>query len=122
MTKESLGVKINFEPGKAMLSQSYYIEKSLQSQNMQSCKPCSTPMDRSQLYRLTVRDEPTVEEKSKTAHIPYRDAICQLLYLSGRTRPDIAFAVGILTCHVSKRKHIHWAAVKKNFWVSGRNF
>lgn len=71
----------------------------------------------SQLYQLTVKDEPTVEDKREVEHIPYKEATGQLLYLSGRKKPDIAFAVGILSLHVSKPKPIKWAAVKRLFGI-----
>jgi hypothetical protein len=46
------------------------------------------------------KQTPTEEERIAMIGIPYRKAIGALMYLSVRTRPDIAVAVCILAKHV----------------------
>ena len=42
----------------------------------------------------------------------YQSAVGRLLYLSTRTRPDIAFAVGTIAKFTSRPTETHWTAVK----------
>ena len=51
---------------------------------------------------------------------PYREAVGSLMYLAIATRPDIAYAVGVLARFSSNPGLAHWAAVKHLFrTVSG---
>ena len=43
---------------------------------------------------------------------PYRVLVGSLLYLSCRTRPGIAFAVGVLARFVENPSRLHWKAGK----------
>ena len=43
----------------------------------------------------------------------YQSAVGSLLYLSTKTRPDIAYAVGNVARFLSKPSKIHWIAVKR---------
>ena len=47
--------------------------------------------------------------------IPYREAIGSLMFLSTRTRPDIATALNILAKHNACPHPIHWKGVKRIF-------
>jgi hypothetical protein len=46
-------------------------------------------------------------------NVPYREAIGALMFLSVRTRPDIAVAVGTLAMHVQQPLLKHWEALKR---------
>ena len=52
-------------------------------------------------------------ERAAMIGVPYREAIGALMYLSVRTRPDIAVAVCTLAKHVQEPRPIHWEAVKR---------
>lgn len=76
---------------------------------MDGSKPVSTPVE--QGTKLT---NPTDEEDRVDTKL-YQSAIGSLLYLSTKTRPDIAFAVGNVA-RFSKQPSIqHWKAVKRIF-------
>ncbi len=45
-------------------------------------------------------------------NIPYREAVGSLLYISVATRPDISYAVGVLSRFSSNPGMAHWNAVK----------
>jgi hypothetical protein len=47
------------------------------------------------------------------AHLPYRQAVGMLLYLSQATRPDIAYAVNYLCKFAAGFDDTHWLAVKR---------
>jgi hypothetical protein len=55
----------------------------------------------------------TSVERAAIINVPYREAIGALMYLSVRTRPDIAVAVCTLAKHVQEPRPIHWEAVKR---------
>ncbi|KAF2349227.1 hypothetical protein FHG87_020016 [Trinorchestia longiramus] len=59
---------------------------------------------------VTTSDE--VEERGKNS---YQSAVCSLLYLSTRTRPDITFAVNNLAKYCSKPLKNHWTCMKRIF-------
>jgi hypothetical protein len=45
--------------------------------------------------------------------VPYAELVASLLYLSTNTRPDIAYAVGVLSRFMSKPMDKHWTAAKR---------
>ena len=55
----------------------------------------------------------TNEECADVAHLPYRELIRSLMYLSIGTRPDIAFAVNHLCCFLDCFGQAHWEAAKR---------
>jgi len=54
----------------------------------------------------------TVEEVKEMKKIPYIQAVGSLMYLAIATRPDIAYAVGVLARFSSNPGPAHWNAVK----------
>jgi ATP-binding cassette subfamily B (MDR/TAP) protein 1 len=52
----------------------------------------------------------TIESGEVLTSQPYRSLVGELLYLSVCTRPDIAFAVGMLSKFLDKAGEMHWAA------------
>ena len=44
--------------------------------------------------------------------IPYASAVGSLMYAMIATRPDIAFAVGVVSRYMANRGKKHWEAVK----------
>ncbi|UYV60971.1 hypothetical protein LAZ67_1002950 [Cordylochernes scorpioides] len=101
--------KVSFkksEDGSMTLSQSNYIEELLQRFRLQDAKGVSTPMETN--LDLSVRKNGNSNER-----FPYRELIGGLSYLSQRTRPDIAYAVGILSRYCDNYTREHWEAGKR---------
>jgi hypothetical protein len=63
-----------------------------------------------QSFRQTSRYE---KEELLMPHLPYRDEIGVLTFLSVRPRPEIAVAVGTLAMHVQQPLPKHWEALKR---------
>ncbi|UYV85025.1 hypothetical protein LAZ67_X004328 [Cordylochernes scorpioides] len=102
-----LGVSFKMsEDGSMTLSQSNYIEELLQRFRLQDAKGISTPMETN--LDLSVRKNGNSNER-----LPYRELIGGLSYLSQRTRPDIAYAVGILSRYCDNYTRKHWEAGKR---------
>ena len=95
-----LGFQIERVDGNIFLHQKQYILKILQKFNMENCNSVSTPIDRSIYTTL-------VEYKIVDDKFPYRELIGSLLYLSILTRPDISYAVGVLSKYLDKPNVVH---------------
>jgi len=99
---------------KLWLSQKQYIMNKLEEFKMADCKPVGTPILPG--HNLSSTQCPnTPEEKAEMDGIPYINAVGSLMYLAIMTRPDIAFAVGVLARFNSNPGKVHWNAVKHVF-------
>jgi hypothetical protein len=49
------------------------------------------------------------------SHVLYASAVDSLMYAMVCTRPDIAYAVGVLSRYMSKPEKEHWTTVKRVF-------
>lgn len=99
-----LGIEIvSVGDGGIFLNQSLYANQILSKFNMNDCKTISTPMDQ------------TIDncDDSEPENYPYREAIGNLMFLATVTRPDIAYAVGVLSRFMENPKNIHVNAVKR---------
>ena len=86
-------------------SQKKYIGDLLNKFGMDDCKPLGTPME--QNLKLTSVEGKEFEDATK-----YRQLVGSLIYLT-TTRPDISFAVGILSRFMQKPCEGHWSAAKR---------
>ena len=110
--KYFLGIKLDRNSnGTLRLSQTNYIENILERFNMTASKQVSSPMVPNK--NMMEHKPRSKEDASSMISVPYREAIGALLYLSIRTRPDIAVAVGTLAKHVQEPHMIHWEGVKR---------
>ena len=57
------------------------------------------------------------EEKDFMQSVPYLSAVGSLMYLAIGTRPDIAYAVGLLSRFNSCPGKIHWNAIQRVFML-----
>jgi hypothetical protein len=87
------------------LCQSSYTLKILEQAGMKGCNPCAVPMENR--LKLSKNDKTPAVDKTK-----YRSIIGSLRYLVN-TRPDIAYAVGIVSRYMEEPRASHWAAVKQ---------
>lgn len=89
------------------MSQSEYAQKILENAiaSMKNCNSCDTPMEcRLNLNKLKGEDaiDPT----------GYRSLIRSLRYIVN-TRPDLAYAVGVVSGYMEAPGREHWAAIKR---------
>lgn len=89
------------------LTQEEYINKILTKFGFNDSKQTQTPM--------VTKKNSDHESEQKTKAIPYREAIGSLLYLTGTTRPDIAFAVGYLSRFQENPTLDNWEKIKRIF-------
>jgi hypothetical protein len=98
-------LQLQYLKGGLWLGQTKYIADLLEKFGMAACKPSKTPMDPG----LTLEKEgPAIEEGT-----PYARLVGVLMYAATHTRPDIAFAVGVLSRHMAEPHQQHWLAAKR---------
>lgn len=105
--KHFLGLELNYKADGMALHQNKYTSDLLQKFGHASCKPGAAPMDRNMKMYATegkLLDDPT----------QYRKMVGSLIYLT-LTRPDIAFAVGVLSRFMQEPRKPHMAAMKGVF-------
>ena len=90
-----------------MIHQGAYIQQILEHLGMANSDTVTTPMDHS--IKLT----PATDNNLFEHPMLYREAIRALLYASLGTRPDITFAVQVLSQFASKLSQEHWRAIKR---------
>jgi hypothetical protein len=94
------------------LSQPRYTKSILEAFGMSDCNPALTPMEDN--LKLSVKMSPSSpEDIAIMKPFPYRELIGKLLYLAIATRPDIAYAVGVLCRFVENPGLEHWHAAKR---------
>ena len=79
--------------------------------NLVNCKSTKYPLPMSHPLYDEVMD-PTPQELQQMKDVPFRRVLGGLLYLSTRTRPDIATAVSMIAKYQSNPRPIHWKMVK----------
>ncbi|KAK0574738.1 hypothetical protein LWI29_028303 [Acer saccharum] len=96
------------------LSQASYIDKILSRFSMQDSKKGMLPFRHG--IKLSKEQVPKNEhEEQFMSRVPYASAVGSLMYAMLCTRPDICFAVGIVSRFQSKPGPDHWTAVKHIF-------
>ena len=109
-----LGVKIYRDRSKRLLclSQQTYIKKVLERFLMNGCKPIDTLVAKSENLSKELCPKTQIE-KEKMAHVPYANTVGSLMYAMMCTRPDICYAVGLLSRFQSNPRLAHWKAVRR---------
>lgn len=113
--KKILGMKIIRDRLKRMLwmSQEEYLKKVLERFNMHNAKPVHVPLPGHLKLSKTQCPE-NDQEKEEMSKVPYSSAVGSLMYAMVCTRPDIGYAVGVVSRFLSNPGKEHWSAVK---WI-----
>ncbi|KAJ9551376.1 hypothetical protein OSB04_015421 [Centaurea solstitialis] len=108
-----LGIRIYRDRTKRLigLSQSTYLDKILKKFNMSESKKGYLPMQHG--IRLSKNQCPsTSEELDRMSRIPYASAIGSIMYAMTCTRPDVSFALSMVSRYQGNPCESHWTAVK----------
>ena len=79
---------------------------------MQACKPIDTPIIKIQALSRRLCPE-TLQEKKQMKRVSYTSAVGNLMYAMLCTRPDIWFAIGMVSRYQSNPVLAHWKAVER---------
>ena len=115
-TKLCLGLQIEHLKNGIFIHQSNYTEKILKRFYMDKAHPLTSPMEVRSLnvendqFRPREKDEEVLGPE-----VPYLSAIGALMYLTNNTRPDIAFAVNLLSRYSNAPTRRHWNGIKHIF-------
>ncbi|CAB0041196.1 unnamed protein product, partial [Trichogramma brassicae] len=90
-------------------------KKILEKFKMTECKPQETPMITRQAKKIESKNSEKQKEMITPFHGPFREAIGSLLYLAGVTRPDIAYAVNLLSRRQITPTIGDWTEIKRIF-------
>lgn len=109
-----LGIEIKRDRARKLLglSQGNYIERVLKRFSMDTCKAGDSPMSKGDKLHSGQLPKNLLEKKEMDKR-PYARLVGSLMYAQVCTRPDIAFAVGVLSCYQSNPGNDHWVAGKK---------
>jgi hypothetical protein len=103
-----LGISIERDQNNLYLSQKTYLEKVLIQARMNEAKPISTPLE----IKIPVHDlisEGDPEEK----RFPCRNIIGSLMYAMLCTRPDLCYAVSLLSRYQARPSQKLWKLIKR---------
>src|ERR1051325_9452532 len=93
------------------MSQATYIDKMLSRYKMQNSKRGALPF-RHGIHLSQTQCPKTPQDVEDMRRIPYASAVGSLMYAMLCTRPDICYAVGIVSRYQSTPGYEHWTAVK----------
>ena len=93
------------------IQQTRYIKDILQRFGMHNSKPVATPIESG--IQLSASD--SENEKPTVDKTEYQAAVGSLMYAMLGTRPDLAYAVGLVSQFASNPSQQHWKAVKRIF-------
>lgn len=88
-----------------VIHQKQYVEQLIDKFCMSDANPCSTPADNNVVL--------TKSSDVCEINFPYREAVGALLFLASVSRPDIAFAVNIVSRYINNPNQSHVNAVKR---------
>jgi hypothetical protein len=100
-----LGMQVQQKQNEIFVCQQKYAKEVLKKFNMEDCKPVATPMNPKEKFSKEDGAE-RVDEKL------YRSLIGCLMYLTA-TRPDIMYAVSLLSRYMHCASEIHFQAAKR---------
>ena len=114
-----LGVKIFRDRSRKILglSQQTYVKKVLERFQMSDCKPIDTPIAKNESLSQNMCPK-TQDEQEKMARVPYANAIGNLMYAMMCIRPDICYAVSLVSRFQSNPGLAYWKAVKRDIEIS----
>lgn len=109
-----MGIKINRnkEFGTISINQERHINEMMERFGLSECKPAKTPIDVNQKISSEMSPK-TEEETEEMSKIPYRECIGSLLFAAQISRPDISYAVNLLSRFCEKPGKGHWIAAKR---------
>ena len=99
--------------GVLILSQESYLKKVVETFGMTDAKAVVSPTS-SQFKLRSLTPDQKEEEGSCMEEIPYASAVGSIMYAMVGSRPDLGFAVGLISRFMSEPGREHWAAAK---WV-----
>ena len=93
------------------LTQKDYLNRVLSRFGMMDTKPVLTPLS-TQFKLQSLVGPKTEEEKEYMSKIPYKNIVGSIIYVMMCTRPDLSYAVNVVSRFMSNPGKEHWYALK----------
>ncbi|GJV26325.1 retrotransposon protein, putative, ty1-copia subclass [Tanacetum coccineum] len=108
-----LGIKIYRDRSKRLigLSQDTYLDKILKRFKMENSKKGNIPLHHGIKISMDLCPK-TDDELDKMSRVPYASAIGSIMYDMTCTRPDVSFALRMVSRHQQNPGEGHWTSVK----------
>jgi hypothetical protein len=113
--RKILGMEIGSDrkSGLLFLSHHNYIQKVLHRFNMHDSNPVSTPI--ALHFKLSSDQCPAKDEDLKyMSKVPYYSVVGSLIYAMVCSRPDLSYAMSLVSIYMTNPGRTHWEAVK---WI-----
>ena len=113
--KKILGMEIKRDRKSRLLflSQQSYVEKVLQRFNMHDAKSVSTPV--APHFKLSALQCPSSDEDIEyMSRVPYSSAVGSLMYAMVCSRPDLSYAMSLVSRYMAHPGKEHWKVVQ---WI-----
>ena len=101
-----LGIEINITPDIISMNQQKFIEEILRRFKMSDCHSVSTPIDINQNLD-NCKDSKLIDSKK------YQEILGSIMYIMTKTRPDLAYAISVLSKYSKEPHEIHMTALKR---------
>ena len=107
-TNYVLGIRISRDRDSKLiyLDQENYLEKVLKMFKMEDCRPVSTPVSKGTILNKSMCPTNKTELEEMIV-VPYAQAVGNLMYVMTSTRPDICYAVGLVSRYQSNPGKAH---------------
>ena len=103
-------IKRNRDKGTLFLSQSDYLEKLVDKFSLRGSKPTRQPLT-SQFLLSKSQCPTTKSDMEYMEKVPYPNAVGSVMYSMVCTRPDLAYAISVLSKFMSKPGKEYWLAI-----------
>jgi len=105
-------IRLNRKARTISINQHAYIEAMVDRFKLTSAKPISTPMETGAQFS-TNQSPSTPNQLAKMKGVPYAEAIGSVLWPVVVSRPDAAYAVGVLSQFIQIPGQAHWEGLKR---------
>lgn len=107
-----MNIERDRQAGTIRIHQGKYLREVLDRYNMTNCNPVTTPADPN--AKLSAEMSSTnAADRDEMQSIPYQEAVGSILFASQVSRPDIQFAVNMVSRYNHNYGRPHWNAVKR---------
>jgi hypothetical protein len=110
--KSILGINIRQSGDSITLDQQSYIDDLVTRFNQEESKGKVSPTELGRRFSVDQAPDTTLS-KTRMERTPYREAVGSLMHLMVCTRPDIAYAVGVVSRYLENPGPAHWDAVQR---------
>ena len=116
VAKKMLGMEIyrDITQKRLFLSQKDCIQKILVRFGMTDSKTISTPLSKKEKLSAMIKVQAHADQ-DYMSKVPYSSAVGSLMYAMVCTRPDLAYAVSMVSRFLNQPQKDHWKAVKRIF-------